>query len=1234
MSRITDKNIESVFTVLDDTFSGVNNKVNPENLENPDLVASMKNLVNYFQTNATVSISSPFQGTCLQVSKDEKRIYFGSRKEKNHQARIGVADISSLEIILDEGVSDKSVWTIALSDDEKYLYAAGQNPNIIKFRISDFVEVDSFIGHTEEVNKIIITEDKKWLFSASNDETLRMWSIHESPSRHIILLNSGGKIHSLDLSKDQYFLCCGDSQGLITIFENSFSLSIPPKKIGKINIKKAIWALKVSPNVNFLASGDEMGIIYLYRFHTWENIGIFNHGGLIRDIDISKAEDIFVSAGENSEVKIWDVSQRFKEITFTKHTNWVKSVVIMKDQKHIISYGDDKAIMIWKIPRFEEKKLMNTKGMNILHLWFSETRGLLESICKINDEVFIVSWENNGNPVFTMKIENDNPEFCKNIENIDEVFVAGTTNDEIIENLHDEDGQGYTIISIYNVFLQQMIRSHTIKAQMISFYISGNLLVIGEGFKLTLWQYNDLTHLKTIFSRHGEIRSIALAFNETIMFTFDTDELLKKISLDLNNEHFFQELGHRNSFALSTKIVNTENKDNIKKYNFILELSDDSQYLYAANDIKVEIIYTMNFSMIFTIDTSYTRILKNIKNTICFIRQEGMDIYSSKNFQLLSQVTYNFTNKKVILGAKNNFIYFFDEDSITRIQNPLKCKDVTLVGDFSDEKIFQEHIESIINGRCLRPFFKSQWLIEPLHVNLLHIYAYFNLYDILEDAIIGDGLQKRIAFINSKEGFSALSVSINMNFYESTETIVDSLKKLAKSEASKTVLEKLVLQEFEENLSDLNIRGYNGLEKLYKMILFKEDLLSLPNFCPPEITLPVLVKSDSFYIFSKDFNLSDEIPETGVAILFSKTLVRLYLSLGSSKSIEFMKSIQDCPITSIYYTKLIQLILKEKWKSVRWYMWIQAFAYLCYILLLSLYVSYEPCRNSWFLIFPFMINGILYTYEVIFMIIGRLKYFLDFWNCIDSIRSWLMISYTLMVWGGFFDISEKKNTDERFMLAVLIFVSWMRGITYFRLNSNTRYLNKVLSQVIADIFPFLIILFYSVIAFALIFRAFDSDLKTDYFPSLTKSYLIIIGSWDNPITPDFASLILFFATLLNPIISLNLLISILTGTFERVSEDEAIADGQELAGMIIEIETLMFWARNNNEKTFLHIMEQDNIDEESDNNLNKLVNNINAKISFIKGYINFHDIAKNRLKEAFTKGGQDLSKSLEILLKK
>ena len=61
------------------------------------------------------------------------------------------------------------------------------------------------------------------------------------------------------------------------------------------------------------------------------------------------------------------------------------------------------------------------------------------------------------------------------------------------------------------------------------------------------------------------------------------------------------------------------------------------------------------------------------------------------------------------------------------------------------------------------------------------------------------------------------------------------------------------------------------------------------------------------------------------------------------------------------------------------------------------------------------------------------------------------------------------------------------------------------------------------------------------------------------------------ATLINPIIMLNLLIALMSDTYEKVQSTNIIADRKELLTMILEIENLAFWNRKRNDRSYLQI---------------------------------------------------------------
>ena len=93
----------------------------------------------------------------------------------------------------------------------------------------------------------------------------------------------------------------------------------------------------------------------------------------------------------------------------------------------------------------------------------------------------------------------------------------------------------------------------------------------------------------------------------------------------------------------------------------------------------------------------------------------------------------------------------------------------------------------------------------------------------------------------------------------------------------------------------------------------------------------------------------------------------------------------------------------------------------------------------------------------------------------------------------------------------------------------------LISQVFIDMIPFLILFIYFILAFAFVFQTIDYDEKRGHLNYyLGFSYRMTLGDFDTS-DYNFAFWMIFLiATLFNNIIMLNMLISVISGTYERV----------------------------------------------------------------------------------------------------
>ena len=127
------------------------------------------------------------------------------------------------------------------------------------------------------------------------------------------------------------------------------------------------------------------------------------------------------------------------------------------------------------------------------------------------------------------------------------------------------------------------------------------------------------------------------------------------------------------------------------------------------------------------------------------------------------------------------------------------------------------------------------------------------------------------------------------------------------------------------------------------------------------------------------------------------------------------------------------------------------YIYIKYLALLS---AYSSLSDENVLMACFVLNIILILYEFGQMITGGIDYWEDLWNYIDLIRSALM---TLMFLQDLLEFGYYMD----FLVAVVLFFSWIRGISYFRIIDSTRYYINLIYAVIIDALPFLTIVFYS-----------------------------------------------------------------------------------------------------------------------------------------------------------------------------
>eukprot|EP00347_Sterkiella_histriomuscorum_P022795 403337130 len=189
------------------------------------------------------------------------------------------------------------------------------------------------------------------------------------------------------------------------------------------------------------------------------------------------------------------------------------------------------------------------------------------------------------------------------------------------------------------------------------------------------------------------------------------------------------------------------------------------------------------------------------------------------------------------------------------------------------------------------------------------------------------------------------------------------------------------------------------------------------------------------------------------------------------------------------------------------------------------------------------------------------SYLKSFWNYIDILAPCGVIilhSFQYAEFSGYY-----INPDlTRVILSVSTFLMWIKFLSIFRIFDATNYLIRTVYEVVKDMGVFLFVLLITVAGFGDAFLRLSEGNEEEekfiesFIPAVLYAYSMILGGYDTTAFGEVAQPMVWIfwvlCTVLDLIVMLNLLIAIISATFERVNDNQEGASYQEKACIIAE----------------------------------------------------------------------------------
>jgi len=251
------------------------------------------------------------------------------------------------------------IFTMALSPNEEFLAVGGYMKGIRVYNYKTGKIFKILKSHSRKVNDLSFSDDGKYLISASNDKTAKIWSVKDFSLLDTIKFHTK-IVEAVKIIKKEgnYFAVTAGLDKKIALYD------IQKKKIIKSHtLNHRLMSLATSKqHISVCGYYDKNIDIYNYNL---EHIKTIISKSSPVNIAYSPNEKLLI-AGNNAyptNINIYDVNQNYKKIqSFKSDGGIIMGVSFLDNQTAISAGGDKNKIYIWDIQRAKVLKKIDGEG--------------------------------------------------------------------------------------------------------------------------------------------------------------------------------------------------------------------------------------------------------------------------------------------------------------------------------------------------------------------------------------------------------------------------------------------------------------------------------------------------------------------------------------------------------------------------------------------------------------------------------------------------------------------------------------------------------------------------------------------------------------------------------------------------------------------------------------------------------------------------------------------------------
>jgi WD40 repeat protein len=204
----------------------------------------------------------------------------------------------------------------------------------------------TLVGHEGEITALAPSADRRYLLSASNDGTVRVWDQQQGRLQQVFHHRTLGA-RSVSVTRDGTLAVSGGADGILYVWD-----------LQKAERIHAFWgergpafsAVAMSGDGRVAISGSREHVVKIWDVSSRTGVqSLAGHQDRVTSVAISADGSRAVSGSEDTSVRVWAVAGGTLERTLNGHKEAVNAVALSPDGRWALSGSSDRTVKLWNV---------------------------------------------------------------------------------------------------------------------------------------------------------------------------------------------------------------------------------------------------------------------------------------------------------------------------------------------------------------------------------------------------------------------------------------------------------------------------------------------------------------------------------------------------------------------------------------------------------------------------------------------------------------------------------------------------------------------------------------------------------------------------------------------------------------------------------------------------------------------------------------------------------------------